>query len=129
MTSGEKRFVMVRPIVLYPDPVLLRPTEAVAAFDETLLFLIEDLFDSMYEARGVGLAAPQIGISKRVTVIDVSEGAFSEEKLAFINPEITFFEGQEIEEEGCLNLPGIREKVARPAKVKGRAQKCQRGMV
>lgn len=113
---------MIRPIVLYPDPVLQRPTQAIGFYDNQLLSLVEDLFDSMYEAKGIGLAAPQIGISKRVTVIDVSSGARSEDKLVFVNPEILFFEGQETEKEGCLSLPGIGEQVGRAAKVKVRAQ-------
>lgn len=113
---------MVRPIVLYPDPVLQRPAEVVAVCDEPVLSLVEDLFDSMYLARGVGLAAPQIGISKRVTVIDIGNGARAEDRLVFINPEIMSLAGQRIEEEGCLSLPDIREKVARAARVKVRAQ-------
>jgi peptide deformylase len=120
--KDEKSLVMVRPIVLYPDPVLQQPTQEVAVGGEQLRSLVEDLFDSMYEAKGVGLAAPQIGISKRVTVIDVSNGARPEAKLTFINPEIIFFEGQQADEEGCLSLPDIREKVSRAAKVQVRAQ-------
>jgi len=113
---------MVRPIVLYPDPVLQQPTEAVAASDNQLLSLVEDLFDSMYQAEGIGSAAPQIGVSKRVTVIDLGNGARPEDKLVFINPEIMFLEGQQIETEACLSLPGIGEEVGRAAKIKVRAQ-------
>ncbi len=122
MTWVERSVAVVRPIVLYPNPVLQRSTEAVAVCDEHLLSLVKDLFDSMYEAKGVGLAAPQIGISKRVTVVDISNGSRPDDKLVFINPEILFFEGQQTEEEGCLSLPEIREKVPRAAKVKVRAQ-------
>jgi peptide deformylase len=109
---------MIRPIVLYPDPVLQQPTQAVGFYDNQLLSLVEDLFDSMYEAKGIGLAAPQIGISKRVTVIDVGGGTRSEDKLVCVNPEILFFEGQHTEREGCLSLPGIGEEVSRAAKVR-----------
>jgi peptide deformylase len=76
----------------------------------------------MYAAKGIGLAAPQIGISKRITVIDLSFQKNPEEKIVLINPEIIFREGKQYEEEGCLSLPEIREKVSRAAKVKVRAQ-------
>jgi peptide deformylase len=113
---------VIRPIVLFPDPVLQRSAEAIAVFDESVLSLATDLFDSMYRANGIGLAAPQIGVSKRVMVIDVSNGGHAKDKLAFINPEIVSVDGREIDEEGCLSLPDIREKVARAAKVRVRAQ-------
>jgi peptide deformylase len=122
MTSDERSVAVVRPIVLYPDPVLQQRAKAVTVSDEHLLSLVEDLFDSMYAAEGLGLAAPQIGISKRVTVIDISNGARSEDKLVLVNPEIMFFEGQQMETEGCLSLPGIGEEVGRAAKVIVRAQ-------
>src|SRR6202034_2559570 len=76
----------------------------------------------MYAAKGIGLAAPQIGISKRITVIDLSFQKNPEEKIVLINPEIIFREGKQYEEEGCLSLPEIREKVSRAAKVKVKAQ-------
>jgi peptide deformylase len=80
------------------------------------------MFDSMYAAEGIGLAAPQIGISKQLTVIDVSFGERPEDKLVLINPEVLHTEGSQTEEEGCLSLPDIREKVRRAARVKVRAQ-------
>jgi peptide deformylase len=80
------------------------------------------MFESMYQAQGIGLAAPQIGISQRLTVIDVSFKKNPEEKIVLINPEIVHREGEQYEEEGCLSLPEIREKVKRAAKVKVRAQ-------
>jgi peptide deformylase len=113
---------MVYPIVKFPDPILQRPAEAVTAFDDDLRKLVDDMFESMYVAHGIGLAAPQIGINKRITVIDLSFQKTPEDKIALINPEVVTKEGKIYEEEGCLSLPDIREKVARAAKVKIRAQ-------
>jgi peptide deformylase len=114
---------MIYPIVLFGDPVLEREAEKVAVFDTPELHgLLEDMFESMYAARGVGLAAPQIGIAKRIAVIDLSVGNDPEQKMVLINPEIIGREGMVTAEEGCLSLPGFREQVSRPAKVTVRAQ-------
>jgi peptide deformylase len=113
---------MVYPIVKFPDPILQRPAEAVTVFDDELRRLVDDMFESMYVAHGIGLAAPQIGIPKRLTVIDLSFQKNPEDKVALINPEVITKEGKVFEEEGCLSLPDIREKVSRAAKVKIRAQ-------
>jgi peptide deformylase len=113
---------MIRPIVKFPDPILQQVSEPVSVFDKDLAQLVEDMFESMYDAQGIGLAAPQIGVNKRITVIDLSNKAKPEDKLVLINPEITFREGKQFSEEGCLSLPEIREKVNRAAKVKVRAQ-------
>jgi len=113
---------MVRPIVKYPEPVLQRPAAAVTEFNDELRALVNDMFDSMYAAQGIGLAAPQIGVPKRVTVIDLSFQKNPEEKLVLINPEIVFKQGKQYGEEGCLSLPDIHEKVSRAAVVKVRAQ-------
>ena len=113
---------MLREIVKYPDPVLERPSEPVTEFNGELQKLVDDMFESMYAAKGIGLAAPQIGIAKRLTVIDLSFQKNPEEKIVLINPEIIFREGKQYEEEGCLSLPEIREKVSRAAKVTVRAQ-------
>jgi peptide deformylase len=113
---------MIRPIVKFPDPILQQKAEPVTEFNQELETLVEDMFESMYDAQGIGLAAPQIGVSKRITVIDLSNKAKPEDKLVLINPEITFTEGKQFSEEGCLSLPEIREKVKRAAKVKVRAQ-------
>jgi peptide deformylase len=113
---------MLREIVKYPDPVLERPSEPVTEFNEELRTLVDDMFESMYEAKGIGLAAPQIGVPKRITVIDLSFQKNPEEKIVLINPEIIFREGKQYEEEGCLSLPDIREKVSRAAKVTVKAQ-------
>src|ERR1700688_5043450 len=113
---------MIHPIVKYGDPVLETPTKVIEEFDEELQALTADMFESMYAAAGVGLAAPQIGIGLRVTVIDVSNGKNAEAKLVCANPEITHAEGEQREEEGCLSLPGFRGHVARPQYVTVRAQ-------
>jgi peptide deformylase len=113
---------MIREIVKYPDPILQKPTELVTEFNDELRELVDDMFESMYAAHGIGLAAPQIGVSKRITVIDLSFQKNPEEKIVLINPEIIHKEGKQSEEEGCLSLPEIREKVSRAEKVRVRAQ-------
>jgi len=113
---------MLREIVKYPDPVLEKPGEPVTEFNDELRALVDDMFESMYEAKGIGLAAPQIGLSKRLTVIDLSFKEKPEDKIVLINPEIVFRAGKQHEEEGCLSLPEIREKVTRAAKVRVKAQ-------
>ena len=112
----------IHEIVKYPDPVLAKRGEAITVFDDKLKTLVEEMFESMYLAQGIGLAAPQIGLSQRLTVIDVSFKKNPEEKIVLINPEIIAREGEQYEEEGCLSLPDIREKVKRAAKIKVRAQ-------
>lgn len=113
---------MIREIVKYPDPILQQPTEPVTEFDDELRQLVDDMFESMYAAHGIGLAAPQIGVPKRLTVIDLSFQKNPEEKIVLINPQIIYKEGKQNEEEGCLSLPEIREKVSRAVKVRVRAQ-------
>ena len=113
---------MIYPIVKFPDPILQRPSEPVTEFNDDLRKLVADMFESMYAAQGIGLAAPQVGIPKRLTVIDVSNQKDPKDKLVLINPEITLHEGKQIEEEGCLSLPDIRDKVRRAACVVVKAQ-------
>jgi len=113
---------MIREIVKFPEPILERPTEPVIEFNDELRKFVDDMFESMYAAKGIGLAAPQVGVSKRLTVIDLSFQERPEDKIVLINPEIVLREGKQYEEEGCLSLPEIREKVSRAAKVKVRAQ-------
>ena len=113
---------MILPIVKYPDPVLQKPAEPVTEFDDNLRKLVADMFETMYAAQGIGLAAPQIGVSQRITVIDLSSAKEPKKKLVLINPEVIEREGKIYEEEGCLSFPEIREKVVRAAKVKIRAQ-------
>ena len=113
---------MMLKIVKFPEPVLSQPGEPVTEFDAELEKLVEDMFETMYASQGIGLAAPQVAVSKRVTVIDLSQGKDPEQKLVLVNPEIIFREGKQYEEEGCLSFPEIREKVQRASKVKIRAQ-------
>jgi peptide deformylase len=112
----------IHEVVKYPDPVLARPGEPVTVFDAKLKKLVDEMFDSMYAAQGIGLAAPQIAISKRIAVIDVSFKKNPKEKIVLINPEIVDRTGKQSEEEGCLSLPEIREKVSRAEWVRVRAQ-------
>jgi peptide deformylase len=117
---------MVYPIVKYGDPVLERPAEPITEFDTPELNkLIEDMFESMYAARGVGLAAPQIGLSRRIAVIDASAGEDPSQRIVLINPEILSNEGRQRSEEGCLSIPGFREDVTRGNRVTVRAQNAQ----
>jgi peptide deformylase len=109
-------------IVKYPEPVLSQPGEPVTEFDAELATLAEDMFETMYAAQGIGLAAPQVAVSKRLTVIDLSMGKDPEQKLVLVNPEVILREGRQYEEEGCLSFPEIREKVVRAANVRVRAQ-------
>lgn len=114
---------MVYPIVKLFDPVLEREAEAVTEFDTPELHkLIDDMFESMYAAKGVGLAAPQIGISRKIAVIDTSVGEKPEDKLVLINPKILRSEGKQTGEEGCLSIPGFREQVSRGKRATVRAQ-------
>ena len=114
---------MIYPIVKFGDPVLETPAETVTEFNTPELDkFLEDMFESMYAARGVGLAAPQIGIGRRIAVIDCSNGANPEEKIVIINPEIIKVEGIQNGEEGCLSIPGFRENVSRGKRVTVRAQ-------
>ena len=114
---------MVRKVVKYGDPILERKAELVTEFDTPELHkLVEDMFETMYSARGVGLAAPQVSVSKRLTVIDITAGEEGGEKMVLINPEIISKEGMQLGEEGCLSIPGFREDVKRAKKVRARAQ-------
>jgi peptide deformylase len=113
---------MILKIVKYPEPVLSRPGEPITEFNGELRKLVADMFETTYASQGIGLAAPQVGVSKRLTVIDLSVGKVPEDKLVLINPEIISSEGKLYEEEGCLSFPDIREKVVRHAKVRIRAQ-------
>ncbi len=112
---------MIHPVVKCGNPVLEKKAETVTVFDKELSRLLDDMFESMYAANGVGLAAPQIGISRRIAVIDITNGKDPKAKLVLINPEIISTEGQQQEEEGCLSVPGFREKVKRPARATVRA--------
>ncbi|MBV8549992.1 MAG: peptide deformylase [Acidobacteriaceae bacterium] len=114
---------MVLKIVKYGEPVLEQPAEAVIEFDTPELHeLIVNMWETMYAAKGVGLAAPQVGINKRISVIDISVGEDESKKIVIINPEITSSEGKQTGEEGCLSIPGFREPVIRANTVKVHAQ-------
>ena len=113
---------MIYPIVKFGNPVLDKPAAPVTAFDDELKKLVEDMFESMYAARGVGLAAPQIGISKRLAVIDVSFKEDPDATLVLANPEIIHKEGRQRGSEGCLSIPEFREEVTRAKSVTVRAQ-------
>jgi peptide deformylase len=109
---------MVYPIVKFGNPVLEREADDVSEFDTPELHkLLEDMFESMYAAKGVGLAAPQIGIGRKIAVIDTSNGQNEAEKLVLINPQIVQVEGKQVGEEGCLSIPGFREQVRRAKRV------------
>jgi len=113
---------MIYPIVKYGDPVLEKPSATITKFDDELRQLADDMFESMYAAHGVGLAAPQIGISKRIAVIDVTFNEEPDAKIVLVNPEIVHLEGRITSNEGCLSIPEFREKVTRARKVTAHAQ-------
>jgi peptide deformylase len=116
---------MIYPIVKYGNAVLEKPAEPVTKFNQDLAKLVEDMFESMYAAHGVGLAAPQIGISKRLAVIDITFNKDPKAKLVLANPEIVRVEGKQRGDEGCLSIPEFREPVTRGQKVTVRAQNLQ----
>lgn len=107
----------LRNIVKLGDPILYKKSRVVDKFDEKLAILIDDMLETMYNDNGVGLAAVQVGILKRVVVIDIGEGP-----IELVNPEIIFEEGEQISQEGCLSLPGKWANTKRPQKVQVKAQ-------
>jgi peptide deformylase len=113
---------MIYQIVKFGNPVLEKPAESVSVFDEELKKLADDMFESMYAARGVGLAAPQIGISRRIAVIDVTFKEDPNAKIVLVNPEIIQKQGRHSQSEGCLSIPDFRENVSRAQVVTIRAQ-------
>jgi peptide deformylase len=113
---------MIYPIVKYGHEVLEKVAEPVTEFNGDLEKLVADMFETMYAANGVGLAAPQIGTSKRLCVIDVSVGEKPDSKLVLVNPEIVSTEGKQAQEEGCLSLPDFRANTVRPERATVRAQ-------
>jgi peptide deformylase len=115
----------IYPIVKYGDPILEKPGAPVKKFDAELAELAEDMFASMYAAQGVGLAAPQIGLSLRIAVVDVTGGKNPEAKIVLANPEVIHAEGEVREEEGCLSIPGFRGYVIRPQFVTVKAQNAK----
>jgi peptide deformylase len=113
---------MIYPIVKYGREVLEQPGARVTEFDAKLEKLVADMFETMYAANGVGLAAPQIGLSLRLTVIDTTCGEDDGCKLVLANPEIISVEGEQVQDEGCLSLPDFRAKTPRPNRATVRAQ-------
>jgi len=107
----------LRNVVKVGDPILNKKSRVVEKFDDRLSVLIDDMFDTMYAENGVGLAAVQVGMLKRVVVLDVGDG-----KIELVNPEITYSEGNQEESEGCLSVPGEAGITRRPAKVQVKAQ-------
>ena len=104
----------LRPIVLYPDPVLLTPTEPVPRVDDEIATLVRDMIETMHAAPGIGLAANQVGVSKRICVVDLSVGEKDEDLYVFINPRIVEAEGSEVAEEDCLSFPDVHIDIERP---------------
>src|ERR1039458_654749 len=120
---ATKEGLMIHEVVKFPDPVLKQPGAPIAVFDDALKTLVAEMFERMYVAQGIGLAGPQPGLSMRLTVIDTSFKKDPKDKLVLINPEIVEARGKQFEEEGCLSLPEIREKVQQI----GRASCRERG--
>jgi len=115
----------IYPIVKYGDPILEKPSQTISKFDAELAELADDMFATMYAAQGIGLAAPQIGKSIRMAVVDVTGGKNAEAKIVLVNPQVSHGEGEKREEEGCLSIPGFRGYVVRPQFVTIRAQDLQ----
>jgi len=113
---------MIYPIVKLGNSVLEKPAETITVFNSELRKLADDMFESMYAAHGVGLAAPQIGIARRIAVVDITFKEDPTQRVVLVNPEIVHTEGKQTGSEGCLSIPEFREKVTRPHRVTVRAQ-------
>jgi peptide deformylase len=117
---------MVLKVVKYGDPVLETKADPITDFDTPELHkLVADMFDTMYASKGIGLAAPQVGERKQVTVIDISAGEETGERIVLINPQIVERSGSQLGEEGCLSIPGFREDVKRAMQVKVKAKNAK----
>lgn len=115
------RGMSLRPILIHPDPRLRRAAESVPEIDDSIRRLAEDMLETMYDAPGVGLAAPQVGVMKRVFVMDCSDKEEEPHPMVLVNPEITWSsEEMNTHEEGCLSIPEVYEEVTRPARVRVR---------
>jgi peptide deformylase len=110
----------VRDILIIGDPILTRRSEPVDEITDDIVRLARDMVETVHAAPGVGLAAPQVGVNKRLIVVDLSVGEDQDSLHVLINPEIVFKEGEAVCEEGCLSVPDIKEKVARPYRVVAR---------
>jgi peptide deformylase len=112
---------MIRPILILPDPLLRKKSAPVAKVDKEIRALVEDMFATMYDAPGVGLAAVQVGVPKRVITVDATRGEEPKHPIALVNPEIVWSSDEpSVHEEGCLSIPEVTEEVERPAKVRVR---------
>jgi len=111
---------MLRPILRYGERPLHAPAAPVSRFDDDLQRLIDDMIDTMYAAPGIGLAAPQVGVAQRVFVVDLSVGRDPKQLIVMVNPEFVEREGTQLEEEGCLSVPGFNATVLRPARAVAR---------
>src|SRR5438034_3595230 len=108
---------MVRPIVLYGDEVLEKPSQALTNISGAEIQLVQDMVETMYKASGVGLAAPQVGVGKRIMVTDPTAGERTGQIITIVNPEIVATEGEQYKEEGCLSVPGFSAAVVRPKRI------------
>ena len=115
---------MLRPILRYGERPLHAPAARVSRFDDDLRRLVDDMIETMYAAPGIGLAAPQVGVALRVFVVDLSVGRDPKQLLAMVNPEFVEREGTQLEEEGCLSVPGFNATVLRPARAVVRGFDC-----
>lgn len=113
---------MILKVVKYGDPILTKRADEVTDFNGNLHKLIDDMFETMYGAPGVGLAAPQVGVLKRLFVMDCSSGKDKKQKVALIDPVIEIEEGEQIADEGCLSFPGVFLEIKRPQRVVVRAR-------
>src|SRR5215475_4863942 len=108
---------MIRPIVLYGAEVLDNPSELITNISDAEIKLVQDMVETMYQASGVGLAAPQVGVGKRIMVTDPTAGERTGQIITIVNPEIVSAEGEQYEDEGCLSVPGFSAAVVRPKKI------------
>ena len=107
---------MIRPIVKFGDPVLQSRASDVPVIDSEIQKLIDDMVETMYAAPGIGLAAPQVGVPLRIFVVDLSVGRNADDLIVMVNPEFVEREGMQLEEEGCLSVPGFNATVVRPTR-------------
>src|SRR5262245_42721045 len=108
---------MIRPIVLWGSEVLENPSDPITNVTDAEIKLVQDMIETMYKAPGVGLAAPQVGVAKRIMVTDTTSGEKKDHLFTIVNPEIVVAEGEQYEDEGCLSIPGFSAPVVRPQKV------------
>jgi peptide deformylase len=119
----------VLPIRIYPDPVLRVRCPEEKDFNDELQQLAADMIETMHAAPGVGLAAPQVGVERRLAVVDTSVGEDARELYVLVNPEIVAREGRHLDEEGCLSIPSITDKVVRPSRIKVEARDLDGGAI